>query len=108
MEALDEILKSDGIDGVFLGPSDLAADMGHIGQAGAAEVKETVLGAIRKIVTAGKAGGILTLDPQTQTACRDLGATFIATEIDVTLFVRNIREAAKGAGERLQNGAAPR
>ena len=46
MEALDDILEVDGIDGVFIGPAYLAADMGYIGQAGAPEVKAAVLSAI--------------------------------------------------------------
>jgi 4-hydroxy-2-oxoheptanedioate aldolase len=101
MDALDDILAVDGIDGVFIGPSDLAADMGFIGQAGAAEVKDAVVGAITKIVKSGKAAGILTLDQELQEKCRDIGATFIATEIDVTLFARTIRAAAKDAAQRL-------
>lgn len=96
MAALDDILATD-VDGVFFGPSDLAADMGHIGQAGHAEVKAAVLDAIKRIVAAGKAAGILTLDQETQRACLDLGATFVATDIDVTLFAHNMRAAAKQA-----------
>lgn len=103
MDALDDILAVEGLDGVFIGPSDLAADMGFIGQAGAAEVKAAVLGAIKKIVASGKAAGILTLDEDLQQQCRDIGATFIATEIDVTLFARNIREAASSASNRLRS-----
>lgn len=102
--ALDEILKVDGLDGVFIGPSDLAADMGFIGQAGAPAVKDAVLGAVQKIVASGKAAGILTLDTDLQEKCRDLGATFIAIEIDVTLFARNMRSASAGANERLSKG----
>lgn len=102
LEALDEILSVDGLDGVFIGPSDLAADMGFLGQAGAAEVKAAVLSAIEKIVASGKAAGILTLDAELQRQCRDLGASFIATEIDVTLFARNMRAAAKTAAEHLR------
>lgn len=49
-----------------------------------------------------KAAGILTLDTDLQQQCRDIGATFIATEIDVTLFARNMRGAAKDASERLR------
>ncbi|MGB7243462.1 MAG: HpcH/HpaI aldolase/citrate lyase family protein [Sulfitobacter sp.] len=101
MAALDDILKVDGIDGVFIGPSDLAADMGFIGQAGAAEVKAAVLGAMEKIVASGKAAGILTLDQDLQQKCRRLGATFIATEIDVTLFARNMRKASNDARQNL-------
>ena len=95
--ALDEMLEIEGVDGVFIGPSDLAADMGFIGQPDAPEVKEAVLQSMRKIIAAGKAGGILTLDPKMQVLCREIGATFIATEIDVTLFARNMRAAAKDA-----------
>lgn len=101
MAALDDILKVDGIDGVFIGPSDLAADMGFIGQAGASEVKTAVLGAIEKIVASGKAAGILTLDRDLQASCRKLGATFIATEIDVTLFARNMRKASNDGRKQL-------
>ena len=101
MEALDDILEVDGIDGVFIGPADLAADMGYIGQAGAPEVKAAVLYAMERIVGAGKAAGILTLDAELQKDCRALGASFIATEIDVTLFARNIRAASKDAKSRL-------
>lgn len=103
MTALDDILKVDGIDGVFIGPSDLAADMGFIGQAGAAEVKAAVLGAMEKIVASGKAAGILTLDQGLQQKCRDIGATFVATEIDVTLFARNMRKASSEARHNLQS-----
>jgi len=94
LAALDDILASD-VDGVFFGPSDLAADMGHIGDAGHPDVVEAVLDALRRIVAAGKAAGILTLDPVMQRRCLDLGATFVATDIDVTLFARTMRKAAE-------------
>ncbi|KPA22948.1 4-hydroxy-2-oxovalerate aldolase [Shimia sp. SK013] len=97
INALDDILAVDGLDGVFIGPSDLAADMGFIGQPGQAEVKTAVLDATKRIVAAGKAAGILTLDKDLQQACRKLGATFIATEIDVTLFARSMRTASAAA-----------
>lgn len=101
VEALDDILAVDGIDGVFIGPSDLAADMGYLGQAGAPEVKAAVRSAIERIAKSGKAAGILTLDPELQKECSALGARFIATEIDVTLFASNMRKAAATAKERL-------
>ncbi len=101
--ALDEILAVEGIDGVFIGPADLAADMGYLDQAGADEVYDAVRDTMKKIIASGKAGGILTLDEQLQTQCRDIGASFIATEIDVTLFARNMREAANRAAEHLSN-----
>tara|TARA_B100001057_G_scaffold244862_1_gene245114 strand:+ start:280 stop:1056 length:777 start_codon:yes stop_codon:yes gene_type:complete len=102
MTALDDILAVDGLDGVLIGPSDLAADMGFIGEPGRVEVKTAVLDAIKRIVNGGKAAGILTLDQELQAQCRDLGATFIATEIDVKLFAQNMRASAADAAKRLR------
>ncbi|WP_371170859.1 aldolase/citrate lyase family protein [Aliiroseovarius sp. 2305UL8-7] len=93
LAALDDILATD-VDGVFIGPSDLAADMGHIGQAGHPQVKTAVLDAIARTVAAGKAAGILTLDRDMQRECLALGATFVATDIDVTLFAKALRRSA--------------
>jgi len=101
LAALDDILAVEGIDGVFIGPADLAADLGYIDNPNAEEVQITVLDTMKKIVASGKAGGILTLDATLQTQCRDIGARFIATEIDVTLFAKNMREAASRAAKHL-------
>ncbi len=97
--ALDDILQVDGVDGVFIGPSDLAADMGYAGQADVSEVKAQILDAMQKIAASGKAGGILTLDPEMQRACINKGATFVATNIDVTLLATAIRRAARESQE---------
>jgi 2-keto-3-deoxy-L-rhamnonate aldolase RhmA len=56
---LDEILSVDHIDVFFVAPSDLASSMGHIGNAGHPEVQETIDGAIKKIVAAGRTAGTL-------------------------------------------------
>lgn len=105
LDALDDILTTD-VDGVFIGPSDLAADMGHIGNAGHPDVVEAVLDALTRIVAAGKAAGILTLDPVMQRKCLDLGVTFLATNIDVTLFAKSMRGAAETALEMLPDQCA--
>lgn len=96
MAALDDILTTD-VDGVFIGPADLAADMGHIGNAAHPEVEAAVLDALSRIVVAGKAAGILTLDPVMQGKCLDLGVTFLATDIDVTCFAKALRASAQEA-----------
>lgn len=97
LQALDDIVKVEGVDGVFLGPSDLAADMGHIGNPGHPDVQAAVLDAMATIVRSGKAGGILTLDRALQEKCLELGATFVATAIDVTLFASAMRNGADKA-----------
>lgn len=102
LDALDDILAVDGVDGVFIGPSDLAADLGHLGRLDAPEVHDTIIDCIRRTVAAGKAAGILTKDPALQVECAEIGACYIATEIDVTLFANGMRAAAAAATERLK------
>jgi 4-hydroxy-2-oxoheptanedioate aldolase len=55
MDNLEAICAVDGVDGVFIGPADLAASMGHRGNPGHPEVQAAIEGAIRTIVASGKA-----------------------------------------------------
>src|SRR6266508_1613393 len=59
MPHLDDIVKVDHIDVFFVAPSDLATSMGHIGNMGHPEVQQTIDGALRKIVQAGRTAGML-------------------------------------------------
>ncbi len=86
LKALDEIVATEGIDGVFIGPSDLAADMGYLGKPGAPEVQAEVEKAIIKIQSHGKAAGILIGDLSLAKRYLELGATFVAIGNDVTLL----------------------
>lgn len=86
LAALPGILALEGVDGVFIGPADLAADMGHPGNPGAGQVQEAIRGAIRSIVASGKAAGILTSDAALAQSYLALGATFVAVGSDVGLL----------------------
>jgi 4-hydroxy-2-oxoheptanedioate aldolase len=94
LDALESILAVEGVDGVFVGPSDLAADMGHLGMAQHPDVRKAVLDALRRIRTSGKAPGVLTTDPEFIEACRAAGATFLGVGIDVTIFAAAMRRLA--------------
>jgi len=99
MAALDDILQVDGIDGVFIGPADLAADMGHMGELMHEEVVATILGAIERIAASDKAAGILTMNDDMIAAARDSGAQFIAVGLDVLMLAGAARaQAAKWKG----------
>ncbi|NGO64030.1 4-hydroxy-2-oxoheptanedioate aldolase [Rhizobium daejeonense] len=106
LAALDEIAATEGVDGVFIGPADLAADMGYLGNPGAPEVQEEIEKAIAKIQSLGKAAGILIGDLALSKRYVELGATFVAIGNDVTLFAEaaaklladfHVIEAAKGS-----------
>ena len=90
--ALDDILKVEGVDGVFIGPSDLAADMGHAGDSSAPEVQEAIKDALARIKASGKAPGILALDHSTAQTYRDWGAQFLAVGIDVVMLAKAARD----------------
>ncbi|MDP5349228.1 MAG: HpcH/HpaI aldolase/citrate lyase family protein [Paracoccaceae bacterium] len=94
IEALDEILAVEGVDGVFIGPSDLAADMGHRGDSTQADVRAVIKDALGRIAASDKAAGILALDHDTAADYRDWGAQFLAVGIDVVLLARAARDLA--------------
>jgi 4-hydroxy-2-oxoheptanedioate aldolase len=96
LQVLDEILEVPGIDGVFVGPSDLAADMGYLGQPAQPKVKSAVLGALCRIRAAGRAAGVLTSDPVYIADCKGAGANFVGVGIDVTILANALRSLAKG------------
>jgi 4-hydroxy-2-oxoheptanedioate aldolase len=93
--ALDDILAVDGIDGVFIGPADLAADMGFGGNSAAPEVQAVILGALEKIRAAGKAPGILSLNDDFTRQYLNVGAQFVAVGIDVVMLAQTARDTAQ-------------
>jgi 4-hydroxy-2-oxoheptanedioate aldolase len=88
IENLEAITATEGVDGVFIGPSDLAAALGHLGNPGHPEVQAVIEDTIRRIVRAGKAAGILTPDEALARRYLELGATFVAVGLDTNLLAR--------------------
>ena len=87
---LDQILAVDGIDGVFIGPADLSASMGHVGNPTHPDVLAAIDDAIARILRAGKAPGILTADNALAQHYLDLGALFVAVGLDTSILVRGM------------------
>ncbi|MDO8718255.1 MAG: 4-hydroxy-2-oxoheptanedioate aldolase [Polaromonas sp.] len=85
---LDTIAATDGVDGVFIGPADLSASMGHPGNPGHPDVQAAIEDAIARIVKAGKAAGILVSDEALARHYLALGATFVAVGLDTQLLVQ--------------------
>jgi len=91
LQKLDEILSVEGVDGIFIGPSDLAASFGHLGNPAHPEVVSTIEQAIPPIVSSGKAAGILTFDNALARRYLELGATFCAVGADTVLLAQTSR-----------------
>jgi len=85
---LDAIAAVEGVDGVFIGPSDLSAAFGHLGDPWHPEMQDLIADAFRRIQAAGKAVGILTLDEALARRHVEMGATFIALGTDTNLMVK--------------------
>lgn len=100
---LDNILKVDGVDGVFIGPADLSADLGFPGRLEAPEVQAVIEEAIGKIVASGKAAGILTFSEAFNKRYLELGASFVAVGADVFEFAACLRTLSA----KYKGGAAP-
>ncbi|EPX82569.1 HpcH/HpaI aldolase family protein [Salipiger mucosus] len=84
LEALDDILAVEGVDGVFIGPSDLGTDMGY--GPDAPEVREAVTGALKRIQEGGKAAGVLATVPDVAKDYVDMGVEFVAVGGDVLVL----------------------
>lgn len=88
MENLDAVAATDGVDGVFIGPADLSAALGHRGNAAHPEVQAVIEDAFARIIKAGKAAGILTSNEEWARRYLDLGATFVAVGTDVGILAK--------------------
>lgn len=89
---LDEILKVEGIDGVFIGAVDLSATMGYQGNPNHPEVQKTVIDAIQRIRAAGKAAGILSTQHDATQQYLELGTEFVAVGVDTSVLMNSLRE----------------
>lgn len=102
---IDAIAAVEGVDGVFIGPADLSASMGYLGGTAHPEVRTAIDSAIGRILAAGKAPGVLTVDEALARHYIAIGARFVAVGVDATLLARATRALA--AAFRATPAAAP-
>ena len=101
LEQVEAIAAVDGVDGVFIGPADLSASMGYLGQPGHPSVRAAIEQALARILAAGKAPGILTLDEALARHYISLGCRFVAVGVEATMLAQATRALAsrfKGDG----------
>lgn len=94
IENLEAIANTPGVDGVFIGPSDLSASLGRGGDVSHPEVVETTSAALRTIRGAGKHAGLLCLDALQVPHYVDCGANFIGVGVDTLLLGNSARALA--------------
>jgi 4-hydroxy-2-oxoheptanedioate aldolase len=90
LERLEQIAAVSGVDGVFIGPADLSASMGYLGNPGHADVQAAIKAAVGPIRAAGKAAGILATSVPDAKRYLDWGYQFVACNVDVRIFVQGL------------------
>ena len=88
LQNLEAICDTQGVDGVFIGPADLSASMGHRNQPNHPEVQEAIDRAIARIRKSGKAPGILATDERLARRYLEAGALFVAVGVDTSLLAK--------------------
>ena len=94
LDNLEAICGIDGVDGVFIGPADLHASLGHAGEIANPKVKPMIDDAIRRIRKSGKAPGILTPNEADARHWLECGALFVAVGSDVGILARGAEALA--------------
>ena len=101
MRNLDAIAATPGVDGVFIGPADLSASMGFLGNPGHPEVQAAIADGIARILKAGKAPGIIATTEEQARKWLAAGALFVAVGVDTML----LSDAARSLLARFKSSA---
>lgn len=107
VSALDDILDVDGVDGVFIGPADLSASMGFIGQPNHPEVVTVIEACIAKIVAKNKAPGILMAAEDQAKRYIAQGALFVAVGSDTGLLMTSTKTLVEKYKANTSHSDAP-
>lgn len=95
LDNLEAITRLDGIDGVFIGPADLSAGLGYLGQIQHPQAQAAIQDAVKRIRACGKPAGILATDEASARRYIEWGTTFTAVGLDAMLLAREADKLAK-------------
>ncbi len=98
---IEAIASVEGVDGIFIGPADLAAALGHLANPGHPEVQAAIADGCARCRAAGKPAGILTPDPAEAARYLELGFTFVAVGSDVGILAKGAEKLAAQCKQRL-------
>lgn len=107
LDNLEAIVNTEGVDGVFIGPADLSASLGHLGNPKHPDVQTAIENAFTCIKKAGKASGILMADKALAKRYIELGVNFVAVGTDTSILMQSLTNLAaefKSNEPSLQNG----
>lgn len=88
LDNIEAIAAVEGVDGLFIGPSDLAGGLGHAGDNAHPEVRAAIESAVARICAAGKIAGILAPIEADARQWLERGCRFVAVGNDAALLAR--------------------
>lgn len=91
LQNLEAIAATEGVDAVFIGPADLAASMGHIGNGQHPEVQAAVDDAFRRLAVLGKPAGYLTLNEEEAQRRIGQGVAMVGVATDTSIITRGAK-----------------
>jgi 4-hydroxy-2-oxoheptanedioate aldolase len=94
LSEIEAIASVEGVDGIFIGPSDLAADFGHLANPRHPDVQAAIADGCARIRAAGLGAGMLTGDSEEAERYLDSGFTFVAVGSDVGILARGAEQLA--------------
>lgn len=98
---IEAIASVEGVDGIFIGPADLAAALGHLANPGHPEVQAAIADGCARARATGKPVGILTQDPNEAARYLELGFTFVAVGSDVGILAKGAEKLAAQCKQHL-------
>jgi 4-hydroxy-2-oxoheptanedioate aldolase len=101
LDQIEAIASVEGVDGIFIGPADLAAALGHLANSAHPEVQAAIADGCARSRAAGKPAGILTQDPDEAARYLELGFTFVAIGSDVGILSKGAEMLAAQCRQRL-------
>ncbi|MCW8863700.1 MAG: HpcH/HpaI aldolase/citrate lyase family protein [Colwellia sp.] len=94
LKNIKEIVAVEGVDAIFIGPSDLSAAMGHVGNPGHPEVVSAIENGFKIIQDAGKHPGVLAVNKELADKYVRAGARFVGVGVDAALLANATRQLA--------------
>lgn len=95
VDRIPQMAAVEGVDGIFIGPADLSASIGHLGNAAHPEAQAEIMRALKLCKEANIPAGILAINEDDAKRYLDAGFTFVAVGVDQSLLTKTTRELAK-------------
>lgn len=103
---IEEIVAVEGVDAVFIGPSDLSASMGYVGNPGHPDVVAAIEKAFNVIIASGKQAGVLAVTKDLVNKYVDAGARFVGVGVDAALLANATQQLASTYIEQLDSSTS--